>query len=187
MIDLIMNQTHASTSHSSTHAHEEGDINLVALWLRFDLPRLMAGAMAGAFAGVIMAVVAGLCARMGGFEFLYPVKVAALPILGNTATNYGMNIPAIALGFIVHEVICIVLGVVYAHFTQTNKLLPLLGAGFMWGTFSWVFIQNLFVRSFLEVRTEDLPSGVAFFVLLVFGFSLASIRIFDRMICGRDR
>jgi hypothetical protein len=182
-----MNQTHVSDSHSATPIHEEGDINIVALWLRFDLPRLMAGAMAGAFAGVIMAIAAGVFARLGGHEFLYPVKVAALPILGNGATNYGMHIPAITLGFVVHEAICVVLGMVYAHFTQTNKLLPLIGAGFMWGTFSWVFIQNLFVRSFLEVRTEELPSGVAFFVLLIFGFSLVSVRIFDRMICGRER
>jgi len=182
-----MNQTQAPVSESMAHIPEEGDFNLIELWLRFDIPRLIAGAMAGAFAGVIMAIAAGLFALVGGHEFLYPVKVAALPIMGNVATNYGMHLPAIALGFVVHEVICIVLGMVYAQLTQTNKLLPLLGAGFMWGTFSWVFIQNLFARSFLAVRTEELPSGVAFFVLLIFGFSLSSVRLFDRMLCGRTR
>lgn len=178
-----MNQNHAPVSHTP----EEGDINLVALWLRFDLPRLMAGAMAGAFAGIIMAVAAGIFAKMGGYEFLYPVKVAALPVLGNVATNYGMHMGAITLGFLIHETICVVLGMVYAHFTKTNKLLPLLGAGFVWGTFSWVFIQNLFSRAFQEIIEADLPSGIAMIVLLIFGFSLSSVRIFDRMICGKDR
>lgn len=173
-----------------THAHqdaEDGDFDLIALWLKFDLPRLIAGGLAGAFAGIVMAAFAGLCAKMGGYEFLYPVKIAAAPFLGNVATNYGMNMGPIVLGFVVHETICIVLGMIYGHFTKTNKFLPLLGAGFMWGTFSWVFIQNLFVRSFIDVRTADLPSGVAFFVLLVFGFSLISISFFDRLIVGRSR
>ena len=172
---------------SSALVPEDGDINLVALWLQFDLPRLIAGLLAGLFAGVVMAAFAGVLATLGGHEFLYPVKVAATPILGNSATAFGMNLGPIVLGFVVHETICAVLGMVYAHFTKTNQLLPLLGAGFMWGTFSWVFIQNLFSRSFLEVRTENLPSGAAFFVLLVFGFSLSSIRFFDRMVCGKRR
>lgn len=176
---------HANTP--ATHTHEEGDIDLIAMWLKFDLPRLIAGAMAGAFAGVVMAVFAGILATMGGHEFLYPVKIAAAPILGNTAMNYGMNLLPILLGFAVHETICIVLGMVYGHFTKTNQLLPLMGAGFMWGTFSWVFIQNLFVRSFQDVMAAEIPSGIAFFVLLVFGFSLVSIRVFDRMVCGRAR
>ena len=166
---------------------EDGDFNLVALWLKFDLPRLIAGLLAGLFAGVVMAIAAGVFAKLGGEEFLYPVKIAASPILGLEATAYGMNLGPIILGFIVHETICGVLGMVYAHFTKTNELLPLLAAGFVWGTFSWVFIQNLFVRSFIEVRTADLPSGIAFFVLLIFGFSLSSIRIFDRIVCGKVR
>jgi hypothetical protein len=166
---------------------EDGDFNLIEMWLQFDLPRLIAGLFAGLFAGVVMAAAAGVFATIGGYEFLYPVKIAAAPFLGNEATALGMNLGPIVLGFIVHEVICAALGMVYAHFTKTNQLLPLLGAGFMWGTFSWVFIQNLFVRSFIDVRTADLPSGIAFFVLLIFGFSLSSIRVFDRIVCGKIR
>ncbi len=165
---------------------EEGDFNLVEIWLQFDLPRLIAGFMAGIFAGIVMAVFAGILSVASGSEFLYPVKIAAAPILGNSATAYGFS-GAVILGFIVHEIICGVLGAVYSHFTKTNKLLPLLGAGFMWGTFSWVFIQNLFVRSFQDVMTAEIPSGAAFFVCLVFGFSLSSIRVFDRMVCGKAR
>jgi len=57
----------------------------------------------------------------------------------------------------------------------------------MWGTLSWIFINNLFVPSFLNVREIELPNGPAFFVLLVFGLLLASLKIFDRIICGRTR
>ncbi|RYZ68937.1 MAG: hypothetical protein EOP09_08615, partial [Proteobacteria bacterium] len=178
---LSFNTTMQNQTPRPVVAEEEGDFNLVEIWLQFDLPRLIAGFMAGLFAGVVMAVFAGILAVLGGYEFLYPVKIAAAPFLGNVATATGFS-GAVILGFIVHEVICGVLGMVYSHFTKTNKILPLLGAGFMWGTFSWVFIQNLFVRSFQDVMTAELPSGAAFFVLLVFGFSLSSIRVFDRMV-----
>ena len=165
---------------------EEGEMNLVAIWLTFDLPRTIAGVMAGIFAGIVAWVFGGIIAMSAGMEFWVPFKLAATPIMGATAMNYGFN-AAIIVGLIVHSALCGVLGGVYAHFTKTNKTLPLLGAGFMWGTFSWIFIQNLFVRSFLDVRTYAIPSGVAFFVLLVFGLSLVSIKFFDRLVCGKTR
>ncbi len=176
-----------SLSQNAGTAHEPGDMDLVSTWLRFDLPRLIAGAMAGVFAGVVMLVVAGLLCRVAGLDPLLPVKVPASPILGNDATAFGFQMPALITGFVVHSMVCGLLGTVYAHFTQTNKLLPLLGAGFVWGTFSWIFIFNLFTKSFIEVRTLDLPAGPAFFVHLAFGFSLASISYFDRFVCGRVR
>ena len=165
---------------------EEGEMNLVALWLTFDLPRTIAGIMAGVFAGIVAWVFGGLIAMQAGMEFWVPFKLAATPMMGAEAMNYGFS-AAVIVGLIVHCAICAVLGGVYGHFTKTNKILPLLGAGFMWGTFSWIFIQNLFVRSFLDVRTYAIPSGVAFFVLLVFGLSLVSIKFFDRIVCGKAR
>ncbi len=161
-------------------------MDLVATWLVFDLPRTIAGAMAGIFAGLVAWVFAGALATLGGLEFWYPFKVPALTLLGGDAMRYGVT-AAIGIGTIIHCAICAVLGMVYAHFVKTNKWAPLLGAGFMWGTFSWIFINNLFIRSFQSVRELDLPNGAAFFVLLVFGFSLASLRIFDRIVCGRAR
>ena len=166
-----------------SHEHEEGDINLIELWITFDFPRIAAGAVTGIFAGLVAWTFAGVIAASAGLEFWYPFKIAATPLLGNSAMNFGMS-GAVFVGLTVHCGLCAVLGMVFSHFVKTNKLVPLLGAGFMWGTFSWVFIQNLFVRSFLDVRTADIPSGIAFFVLLVFGFSLASIRIFDGIFCS---
>lgn len=172
---------------SQTQTPEPGDIDLVSTWLRLDLPRLIAGVLAGVFAGIVMVAFAGVLCKMAGWELLLPLKVPALAVLGNEATELGMNPKALIVGFVVHSMVTGLLGGVYAHFTQTNKLLPLLGAGFVWGTFSWIFIFNLFTKSFLEVRTLDLPAGPAFFVHLVFGFSLASISYFDQIVCGRVR
>lgn len=161
-------------------------MDLVGTWLVFDLPRTIAGAIAGVFAGLVAWVFAGFLATLGGYEFWFPFKVPAAVILGRDALTYGIT-PAIIVGTLVHSSICAVLGMVYAHFVKSNRPAALLGAGFMWGTFSWVFINNLFVRSFLNVRELELPNGPAFFILLVFGFSLASLRVFDRIICGRTR
>lgn len=181
-------QTSSSPSSEASHSvlKEEGEMDLIALWLIFDLPRTIAGALAGVTAGLIALVFAGVLAKAGGYEFWYSFKIPAAPILGNDALTYGMT-PAIVVGTIVHSVICAVLGMVYSHFVKWNKLSALLACGFMWGTFSWVFINNLFVNSFQNIRELAIPKGPAFFVLLVFGFSLSSLKIFDRMICGRTR
>lgn len=161
-------------------------MDLVATWLVFDLPRTIAGALSGVFAGLVAWTFAGFLAKAGGLEFWFPFKVPAAVVLGRDALTLGMT-PAIIVGTIIHSIICAVLGMVYSHFVKSNRMDALLGAGFMWGTFSWIFINNLFVRSFLNVREMELPNGPAFFILLAFGFSLASLKIFDRIICGRVR
>lgn len=161
-------------------------MDLVATWLVFDLPRTIAGAMAGVFAALVAWVFAGFLAKAGGYEFWMPFKVPAAPILGRDALTYGMT-PAVVVGTVVLCLIAAVLGMIYSHFVKSNRTDALLGAGFMWGTFSWIFINNLFIRSFLNVREMELPQGPAFFILLVFGFSLVSLKVFDRVICGRSR
>ncbi len=180
-------QTSQSSS-APTHSvpQEEGEMDLVALWLIFDLPRTIAGAISGITAGMIAMVFAAVLAKSGGYEFWYPFKIPAAPLLGNDALTYGMT-PAIFVGTAVHSVICAVLGMVFSHFVKWNKMSALLACGFMWGTFSWIFINNLFVNSFQNIRELSIPKGPAFFVLLVFGFSLSTLKIFDRMICGRAR
>jgi len=174
------------TNKTDTVPFEEGEMDLVAMWLIFDLPRTIAGAMAGVFAGAVDLLFAGFLAKMGGYEFWYPFKIPAAPILKNDALTYGIT-SALILGTVVHSVICAVLGMVYSHFVKWNNMKTLLVAGFIWGTFSWIFINNLFVNSFQNVRELDIPKGAAFFVLLAFGFSLSSLKFFDRLICGRSR
>lgn len=173
------------TSHHATPI-EEGEMDLIATWLVFDLPRTIAGAIAGVFAVLVAWVFAGILAKAGGYEFWYPFKIPALIILGRDAGTYGIT-AAIVVGTFIACSIGAVLGMVYSHFIKTNRIDALLAAGFMWGTFSWIFINNLFVRSFLHVRELELPNGPAFFVLVLFGLMLASLRLFDRVICGRAR
>jgi len=187
MIEKPMsNPSHASSQAHHSVPHEEGEMDLVATWLVFDLPRTIAGAIAGIFASLVAWVFAGFLATAGGYEFWMPFKVPAAPILGRDALTLGMS-PAVIVGTVVLSIIGAVLGMIYAHFVRSNRMDALLGAGFMWGTFSWIFINNLFIRSFLNVREMELPNGPAFFVLLVFGFSLASLKVFDRIICGKTR
>lgn len=174
-------------NHTDIHTENDGETNLVETWLTFDLPRVIAGFLAGIFAGIIMAIVAGGFATMGGLEFFYPIKLAASPLLGDNALNLGIWPGVLAVGALTHLFLCGILGAIFAHFTQTNAVIPLLGAGFMWGTFAWIFINNLFSKSFQQVMAAHVPAGAAFFIHLAFGFSLVSIRVFDRWVCGRNR
>jgi hypothetical protein len=167
--------------------HHEEDIDLVALWLRKDPVRWVAGALAGAFAGILMLVFASIVSKIGGQDLLLPVKMWAVPFMGNSATELGMHLPAILVGLIFVEALCAFLGAVYAHFTPTNHLGALLGMGFTWGAFSWIFLSNLFFQSFREIRAIQYPPAVAFFSLMVFGFSLTSVAFFDRVLRGGKR
>jgi len=162
------------------------DTNLVEIWLRKDPKRIMAGAFAGAFAGLVALLFSMVIAVVFGSELWFPVKVPAVILLGGSAMDYGFHTTPILVGLIMHEVLCIVLGMVYSHFTGTNYIPALLGAGFTWGAFSWVFIQCLFTQSFTEIFALRLPHGIAFFTCMVFGLSLASVAFFDQMLRGRS-
>ncbi len=162
--------------------HEE-DTNLVEIWLRKDPARWVAGAMAGIFAGLLAGAFAMAVAKMLGYEMWFPIKLAALPFLGGRATEFGINAGLIT-GLIVMESLCMVLGMVYAHFTGLNSLPLLLGAGFTWGCFSWIFINNLFTPAFPDISAANLSKAPGFFVCMVFGLSLTSVAFFDRMVRG---
>lgn len=161
------------------------DINIVGMWTSFDKVRWIAGALGGLFAGFVAIVFAMVMVAAAGSEFWYPVKLMATPVLGAGATVYGFNLGAIVVGLIVFEVLTMVLGMIYAHFTVTNLLSVLLGIGIVWALFSWIFIWNLFLQSFETIFASQLPSGAALAVCLVFGLSLTSVGAFDRALRRR--
>ena len=163
------------------NSSDEQDIDLIAMWVRFDPKRWFAGALAGFTAGLILAAVAMAIAAAGGLEIWYPLKLAALPLLGGGATAVGSATPGLLVGFIAHELISVLLGMVYAHFTVKNYMPALLGAGVTWGLFSWIFLSNLFFQSFPDVYAADFPRGPALLCNLIFGISLTSVAGFDRM------
>jgi hypothetical protein len=159
---------------------EEQDLDLIAMWIRFDPKRWIAGALAGLTAGLITAAVAMALATAAGLEAWFPVKLAAIPFLGGEATALGTT-PGLVIGLIAHEALSMLLGIVFAHFTVKNYMPALLGAGVSWGLFSWIFLSNLFFQSFPEVNAAGISRGAALLCNLVFGISLASVAGFDRM------
>ena len=163
----------------------EVDFNLVEVWLRWSPRRLLAGALAGLFAGLVYLAVSGLLFRAQGLGFWMSFKVSALPCLGSSATEFGFNLRPILVGFFVTELLCAFLGMIYAQMTGLNELPVLVGAGFVWGIFSWIFITNLFTQSFTDVFAAQLPSGRLIFADLAFGFSLVSVKVFDGLLGGR--
>ncbi len=158
------------------------EINLVEIWLRKDTKRWVAGILSGVFAGLVAMVFAMVLSILAGKELWFPIKYSALPLLGNEALEIGLNIGSIATGLILHEVLCAVIGVIYAHFTGTNQSGPLLGVGLSFGAFTWIFINNLFWPSFRPILIADVSAGAAFFVCLVFGIALSSVSYFDRLV-----
>ncbi|MBL7716918.1 MAG: hypothetical protein JNL01_15750 [Bdellovibrionales bacterium] len=162
--------------------NEEGDINLIEMWLKIDPTRWIAGAMGGLTAGWIAMAVAMIFSAAAGLELYFPIKAVAAALLGSSATESGMHIGAILTGAIGHSILAAVLGVAYAHFSVKNHLSVLLGTGFVWGTFSWVFIFCLFSQSFQGWNALALHRGAGLALNLVFGFSLATVAVFDKML-----
>jgi hypothetical protein len=164
---------------------QEDSFSLTEVFLRRDPVRWIAGGMAGAFAGLVGIGVAVIIAVIFGHEAWFPIKAAAVPVLGYHATEFGFHVGRILVGFGLIEAICIAQGIVYGHVTSTNSPGPLLAVGLVFAAFSWVFIFNLFTQSFPEFYALQLSPGAAFFAIVAFGISLSSLCFFDRMVRGR--
>ena len=159
----------------------EGDPNLVEMWVRKEPGRWVAGAVAGVFAAVLMLLFAMVVCSFGHMDVMAPLKVPAVPFLGAEAMRVGMHMGAIAVGLIALFTFTAFLGAVFAHFTYTNHLLSLIGMGFTWGVFAWIFLNNLMFPSWMQYRALDLPKGAMLFTLIVFGLGLSSVAFFDRV------
>ena len=159
--------------------------NLVQMWLRKDPVRWIAGLLAGAFAGGFAIGIAMMLASCYGLEIWFPLKLIATAALGPEATEIGPEMDSAAfLGGMIWEGVCAFLGFVYAHFTYTNVIPELLGMGLTWGTFSWIFIWNLFLQSFHSIHTAQISSAAVFPVCIGFGLALSSVALFDRIFRG---
>jgi len=160
------------------------DLNLVELWLRRDPVRWMAGILGGFVAGIVALFVAMIMAKSAGMDFWFPAKLMATPVLGNSATDSAMNMGNVLVGFLVFEFICVFWGFVYAHFTQTNSRNALLAMGLVWSAFSWIFVFNLFLPSFMSIRAAAITPGAAVPICLAYGLSLSVVGIIDRVLRG---
>jgi hypothetical protein len=92
--------------------------------------------------------------------------------------------PTLIAGFFSFEALAAFFGFVFSHFVFTNRLSMLVGMGFAWAGFSWVFIVNLFSPSFRDIFVSDFSRGGAFGVCCAYGLALTSVAFFDRVLRG---
>jgi len=173
---------HNSKNGDSENGGRDMDENIVEVWLRRDPVRWAAGALGGLFAGVVMMGLAMVLSMMSGNELWYPTKIPAIPIVGPEVMQLGIILPNILAGLAIHELTCMILGILYAQFTGTNTVLALFGAGLTWGLFSWIFVNNLFSPSWTGVLVQEIPAGVSFFLHIAFGIALMSVGFFDSVL-----
>jgi phage shock protein PspC (stress-responsive transcriptional regulator) len=157
---------------------------IVEKWLRRDTTRWFAGVLAGLFAGSVAMIFAMYIASSASLESWLPVKLFATLLFGNKATEYGMNTTYVFAGAAVLSVIFAIWGTIFAHFVYTNHMPSLLAMGMVWGVFLWIFNWNLYLQSFLEIRSAGISAGAAFPVCLAYGVSLVSVAFFDRVLRG---
>ena len=160
------------------------EYNLVEMWLRKDPIRWISGALAGLFAGLVALGVAMSLASSGGYEPSFPIKLIGTILLGPSATEMGVGSSAVFAGLALFEGLCLFLGVVFSHFTGSNSLAALVPMGLVWGTFSWIFIWNLFMQSFHSIFAAQISSAVVLPVCLAFGIALSVVALFDRVLRG---
>jgi hypothetical protein len=156
----------------------EGEYNLVAMWSKVRPRRLLAGVLAGIVAGLAMVLFGVIYCAMTGQDITAPMKIAALPFLGENALQIG-SMKAIVVGLVAHLSVSSFLGAYYAHFTGVNNKKALFGMGLTWGIWGWIFITCLMMPSFRAYHAAQIPQGIMFFAWLVFGVSLMSVSFFD--------
>jgi hypothetical protein len=159
---------------------------MVQYWLRKDPTRWFAGVLGGAFAGLVAMAVAMAIASSAGFEFWYPVKLFSTPFLGGAGTD-NTSMTGAWIGIAMWEALAVFWGFVYSHFVYTNSFRSLLPMGLVWGLFLWIFNWNLYLQSFKPIRWAAIPSSTAILLCVLYGVSLASVGIFDRMMRPQSR
>jgi hypothetical protein len=165
----------------TTQAEVGNDVNVVALWTSVDLTRWISGCIAGVIAAALAMIVGGIIATTHGFEFIFPIKLLGTAILGNVATGYGSTAGLMA-GLGVLAIMTVGWGFVFGHFVRTNSFIGLLGMGFTWGAFSWIFEWNLFLHSFKDIGACNVPSSAAFACCMAYGFGMMTIALVDKAI-----
>ncbi len=158
------------------------EYSLVATWLRKDPGCLLESALAGSFSAISSAMVASLIAQQAGYPPAFPLKLLGTIIAGPQNTDYDTG--CMALGIYLWLGLCIFSTTVFAHFVATRRFQSLFLMGLVWGTFSWIFLWNLFMQSFPAIYNAHIPSASVFCIWMVFGMSLTSLALFAR--CSKD-
>lgn len=70
--------------------------------------------------------------------------------------------------------------------TGTNHKGALFGVGVTWGIFSWIFLNNLFSKSWRDFYVLEIPALWAFAGWVIFGISLMSVGFYDSLLRGKS-
>lgn len=171
---------------ASVQSSEDNDIDMIAIWLRKDPTRWIAGVITGIFAGVVGLIVSGIFAAAGGVrEFMFPFKVAALPFVGPTATAFDAGAGVILAGLLFTSLLCGFWGFVFSHFVWSKRAGTLLVMGLVWGSFSWIFWGNLYLQSIPSFHQAHISSAMMLPMCFGYGLALSALAVIDPMIRGK--
>jgi len=160
------------------------EANLVEIWIRKDPIRWLAGALGGIFAIAVMIGFAMIANKLlvGGHDMLAPLKIPVTVIMGGDAMNYESTPLVLLAGVFLYSLLGAFLGVAFAHLTGTNNKAALFGMGITWGIFGWIFLENLFSKSWQPIKILEIPATWGFLGWVLFGVSLMSVGFFDQML-----
>jgi hypothetical protein len=154
------------------------DAPIVEHWLKFHPQRFFLGGLSGILAAWGALIVGGLLCLFSEMDPFTPATVLGTILLGSKSMTIGSTTGLVA-GLLVAALIGGFWGLVYAQMTYTNRFFPLLLVGLTWGIYSWIFTWNLFLQSFLDVYSAELPTSAALLVCLAYGFFLTMLGPLD--------
>lgn len=161
----------AIRSHALVHHHAASVTNEI----------IDAGMVAGLAGGVAMALFATIYAAAAGIGFWQPLEAIAATITGASAVH--ANAGAVILGLVVHLVVSMVLGVVFAALCPREVLAA---PAIVFGTFAALFVlvlMNLIVLPFVNGHVRShlmwgsdvgvIPVQAAFVMHILYGLGLS--------------
>ncbi|MBI4410856.1 MAG: hypothetical protein HY541_00025 [Deltaproteobacteria bacterium] len=147
------------------------DLNTIEhIWTRIDYPWLIAGALSGASAGLLIILLASqLTSKLLG-DWTQPFKMIGAAVFGAEATAFGPLGEAGLIGFLIHTVLSVIYGVVFAQLVhEKSHARSLVFLGFVTGFIIWVFSCKLFLPSFNLPLALRFPSTVSLVLQVLFG------------------
>ena|SRR3990167_9032767 len=149
------------------------DLNTIEhIWTRIDYQWLKTGALSGASAGLFIILLAsGLTSKLLG-DWTQPFKMIGAAVFGAEATAFGPLGKAGLVGVLIHMVLSVIYGVIFAQLVhERSHARSLIFLGFVTAFIIWVFSCKLFLPSFDIHLAIRFPSTVSLFMQVLFGLA----------------
>jgi hypothetical protein len=132
------------------------------------------GIVAGIVGGIALAVYLLLMAAFSGADAWPALKGASAPFMGERAFDPGFDLGAVILGVVLHFLVSIGWGVLFAVFAYGLGRGQTLAAGLGFGIVVWLVMFYLILPLFgMAEVTASVPIASAIFEHLLFGFFVA--------------